>query len=389
MIKQELPTLYQKKATGKIKKWTIKVIENSTGNIILRTVYGEVDGKMVTADKQINITRANRDRLAQGKFEAKQKWDKKTNKEGYIENKDAALTTITIRPMLAPGKIYVISDNPDKESIKFPCYADAKADGNRALMHCVDEEIMIQSRSGTNINNFDHIRGEMENFLAGTPESLYIDGELYTHDLPFNVINGLANKKSGISGDDLKQMEKIKYYIFDCFDIKNLDVPFKDRRLLIEKLFKGKKFKHLLMIPSKLIYHPNEIKPLHDKFVKEGFEGLMLKNLDAPYELNKRSRHMRKYKEFLDEEFKIIGFHEGEGSDAGTVIWECQTNKKPYSTFAVRPKGDVAYRKQLFQDAEKHVGKWLTVKFQEYTDDKHGIPRFPVGKDFRSKTDLS
>jgi DNA ligase-1 len=43
----------------------------------------------------------------------------------------------------------------------------------------------------------------------------------------------------------------------------------------------------------------------------------------------------------------------------------------------VRPKGTIEDRRDIFKKAQSYVGKKLTVKYQELTDD--GIPRFPIG----------
>jgi len=81
----------------------------------------------------------------------------------------------------------------------------------------------------------------------------------------------------------------------------------------------------------------------------------------------------------MEEEFKIVGFHEGSGDEKGSVVWDCIT--KDDKTFAVRPKGTFESRKKLFDDGKKYIGKLLTVIFQEYSGD--GVPRFPVGKGIR------
>ena len=41
------------------------------------------------------------------------------------------------------------------------------------------------------------------------------------------------------------------------------------------------------------------------------------------------------------------------------------------------------YRRQLLIDADKYIGKQLTIIYQELTKDK--IPRFPIGKAIRDK----
>jgi DNA ligase-1 len=42
--------------------------------------------------------------------------------------------------------------------------------------------------------------------------------------------------------------------------------------------------------------------------MEEGYEGIMVRNPNSPYEISKRSSYLQKYKEFDDDEFEIIGF---------------------------------------------------------------------------------
>ena len=106
-----------------------------------------------------------------------------------------------------------------------------------------------------------------------------------------------------------------------------------------------------------------------------GFEGLILRNCNGIYEVNKRSYDLQKYKHFIDEEFDIIDFTEGTGDEKGLIIFICET--KSGKTFSVRPKGNHEYRKELFDNGDYLIGKKLTVMFQEYSGE--GVPRFPVG----------
>ena len=73
----------------------------------------------------------------------------------------------------------------------------------------------------------------------------------------------------------------------------------------------------------------------------------------------------------MDGEYKIVGFTEATGNDAGTVIWECETPNG--QTFRVRPRGTHEYRTELFQNGNDYIGKQLTVRYQELTDD--GVPK--------------
>jgi DNA ligase-1 len=115
------------------------------------------------------------------------------------------------------------------------------------------------------------------------------------------------------------------------------------------------------------------------EFIAEGYEGAMLRNSNGPYKQNNRSSDLQKYKEFQEEEYKIVDFTQGEGRDEGTVIWICEIADG--TRFNVRPRGTVEHRKDLFNNASKSIGSALTVIFQELS--KFGVPRFPVGKSIR------
>ena len=118
-----------------------------------------------------------------------------------------------------------------------------------------------------------------------------------------------------------------------------------------------------------LIYRYNKL------FLDDEYEGTIIRNSDGKYILNHRSPDLQKLKTFVDDEFQIVGFSQGTGTDKGCVIWDCRTDDG--QVFSVRPRGSVAERQGYFQNGEKFIGSKLTIRYQELTDD--GIPRFPVG----------
>ena len=82
--------------------------------------------------------------------------------------------------------------------------------------------------------------------------------------------------------------------------------------------------------------------------------------------------------------FEIVDYDYEEYDDFGTirklVIWICQANEN--ETFRVRPKGNVANKENLYENAAKMVGKPYTVRFLEKS--KTGVPiGNPVGECIR------
>ena len=206
-IHKPLPTLYSKKATDKIQQWNIYALEDKE-NVYLCTEYGEIGGKLINRKVEIKKTKANRSLLDEALKQAKTKYDQKVNKEGYTT--DANASELVVRPMLA-NKF-----NASKTNMTFPCLGEPKCDGNRGIVYMKDGKPVIESRNGTGIHYFDHIREEIREMLKDSPKGFYLDGELFTPDLPFNVINGLCNMKPLTTKMTIKkEQQREKQYTAD------------------------------------------------------------------------------------------------------------------------------------------------------------------------------
>jgi DNA ligase-1 len=253
--------------------------------------------------------------------------------------------------------------NKRGKDIKFPCYAQRKLDGVRCLAISGKG---LYSRTGKAFPHMDHIRAEINSLPKGT----ILDGELYSDTLNFQEIVGLV-KKETLKPADAPKMTQIYLCVYDTV----MDGTNEARNAWLADLFKTHKFKALRLLPTDSADNLEDVKRLHAMYVADGYEGLILRNKAGLYKVGHRSADLQKYKEFKDDEYKIVGFKEGDGIEKGCVIWVCETkDKKPFS---VRPRGTHEQRAEAFKTASKAVGKKLTVRFQELTED--GIPRFPVG----------
>jgi len=102
---------------------------------------------------------------------------------------------------------------------------------------------------------------------------------------------------------------------------------------------------------------------------------MMVRNQNSLYKYKHRSYDLQKVKRFVDDEFKIIGGEDGSGREAGLIVYRCITSDG--LEFSVRPRGRHEERAEIFKNLNDYIGKYLTVRYQELTDD--GRPRFPVG----------
>ena len=417
------PILFKLKDNQKWYSWKIEIESTQQENnqhIFITTHHGEEHGKKVKHSKEVEVGKCGRTCLEQAEQEANRKWINKRDKELYSERDDNAINSINpnptrnqivVRPMLAQK---VELNKKGGYSIPFPAMAQRKYDGIRCIAHCDqhDNTIILESRKGTRLVGFQALTKELEYIYSQLPSNvrhhIYLDGELFTDRIDFETISGLVRKnkptqqtnqptqltnqktkkptaiqqkKMEEERDNQIKKEWIDFHIYDMVNLDDPDQSFNHRLHYLQTSVPWSKLLKCKLVETFTIDNLERVKPLHDQFVAEGYEGIMLRDANGSYQINKRSKYLQKYKEFMDEEFQIVGFHEGTGNEKGAVVWDCKTKKG--QPFAVRPRGTFERRKELFQDAAANVGSMLTVIFQEYSAD--GIPRFPVGKSIRAK----
>lgn len=363
----QFPTLYGKTSLNKIKIWQVEVKNYSDySELIIR--YGYSLSKMTVATRKItqgkNLNKINSTTFKeQALLEAKSRWNSKIS-ENYVENIDLLDTNeekIKYSPMLA------VDYTKRKANIKFPCYVQPKVDGIRAIFH----NNKFISRNGNEFINLKHIKNELTLLIK---KDMVLDGELYSNTLSFQELVGLVKlKREELSNEDKIKMTQINYIVYDIINKE----PFINRLAILKKFFKEneKILKHVVLLKTEICNTINDIEKYHDKYISEGYEGIIIRNKDGLYKPKYRSGDLQKYKKFIDDEFEIISYTEGKGKDNNTIIFICKT--KDNKVFNVRPKGSIEERENMLKNGEKYKGQLLTVRYQELTTD--GIPRFPVG----------
>lgn len=362
--------------TGKIKMWQISVIDRD-GVGVIQTIHGYIDGKKQTNEKIIsqgkNVGKKNETTpLQQAINEAQSAWTKK-KESGYSDglsqnNTDNSHTEELLNINLeSPLPMLAHDFNKRGNSIIFPCFAQRKYDGTRCIG--IPGKGLF-SRNRKQFPNLNHIISELNRL----PSDIILDGELYSDTLTFQEIVGIVKRETMKKGDDEKQL-KIKFYVYDLVN----NMPYQDRYANLQMLFHKYKFNYIQLVKTDVCDNIEHMKELHSQYVAENFEGLMLRNRNGLYKIGNRSADLQKYKEFFDTECEIVDYKEGEGLEKGCVIWICKTPEN--KIFSCRPRGSREFREELFINGEKYIGKMLTVRYQEKTDD--GLLRFPVGISIR------
>jgi len=360
--------LYKKDSKGKIRQGRGYVDTAPNNRFIMGVETGLLDGNKTTNRPRIYWQgKQGRDAKGQAMFELESKVNKKRD-EGYFDTIKEAQDTLVILPMLA------LDFNKRSHDVSYPAIGQRKFDGVRCMASInSDGSVSLKSRKGKEFPHMNHLRQQIAS-LKGIPDGAFLDGELYSDTLTFQEVVGLVRRETLKAGDEDK-LKQISYRLYDMLDPDDRKAGFQKRHDGVKKILGSKPPKNLILTENFEINDKTDVKKYHDQFVDEGYEGIMIRNKDGEYGINKRSKHLQKFKEFFDQEFEIVGYEEGNGNAKGTVIWICMTENG--DLFSAQPKGTVAERTEYFKNGDDYIGATLTVRYFEMTDE--GIPRFPKG----------
>jgi ATP-dependent DNA ligase len=197
-----------------------------------------------------------------------------------------------------------------------------------------------------------------------------LDGELYHHGMKFDGEDGIAS----ITGRTVNLHPLHKEIQFHCFDIIN-NQPQMRRLILIDNL---KNLSPWLKIsPFWLCESLDEIMKVYDNIISLGYEGIIVRHFNAPYEL-KRSTMIMKFKPKKEDEYEITGYVEEESINhvpkgvLGALICLSGDGR----TFRVGTGFSGSQRHLLWNVRDSLIGKVAKVQYQHLTNKK--VPRFPV-----------
>lgn len=343
---------------GGFKVWMVEV-HGSEIHVIHGKLGGRLQRKMFMA-KPKNVGRANATTAEQqALLEATSRVNKQIDK-GYRTSQEEAVAASQqqLLPVLASD--FTKCKKPDDI---FPCYTSYKLDGVRCVASHADN-LRLMSRGGKDYPIPSHIDiqlGRVFEAYGSFGKEIKFDGELYIHGEYLQNIVSAVKKPNELTPD-------IEFWIFD---VPSND-PFADRLedlLELQTLITELGLTHIKVVPYEKAANKDEAYTQLQEAISEGFEGLMLRSGDAPYEWNHRSRNLWKWKEFQEKEFRVIDCEEDNLQEA---VYHLDLGNGAY--FKAKPRGTHAHR--CFGRSNEYIGRWVTVRFQQYSLDN--VPIFPV-----------
>ena len=398
-------TLISKDSKGKIRVVEISYEGNEATRIY--TIYrytGQFEGKM-TKQPEIIVDRGKATRNIheqvelqfnalvkgykdKGYIELENEIDNYNSEELYKLFGDApAGTNGVVKPMLAKQADKVTKTNIfDKKWI-----ASRKIDGLRCIIYLGDDgKLHTSSRGATNYDSamFEILTHPALIKLFKNNKGLMLDGECYHHGYTLQQINSIARTQKVA-----KDLEVLQFYWYDIVDLNN---PFKSRLAKMksiaeelkeygaeigwkpDRIFKENELR-IQFVPQVEVNGWDNMMKLHNDYVSEGWEGLVIRDPKRPYKPNGRTNDMIKIKVYKDDCFKVVGKEAGlRGSEDMVFIMEMPDGR----TFKAKPFGDREQKEEYWINFDKkykgHIGE---CKFFYYSDD--GIPLQPAFKAFR------
>jgi DNA ligase-1 len=212
---------------------------------------------------------------------------------------------------------------------------EPKLDGVRVLLMAIPDEdgnvvTICFSRNGKQFDNFGHIENQVrDNFVKLTHKAassnlsmgFVMDGEVIGNT--FQELMRQARRKTDVQAEDS---------VFNVFDILPLSAfreghwnaqlhkrikILEDMRSIIDDMPNVELLPHI-MVDLDTAAGKDQFNRYCKDMVNEGFEGVMIKNIDAPY-VCKRSTDWMKYKPTITVDLTVVGLEEGTGRNAGRL----------------------------------------------------------------------
>lgn len=310
-------------ASPKEAKYTIRTLLSD-----LRVGVAEGTLRDAIVDACFNKEKLEKDELKKIKEAVQEAYNKSTDWQLVFNEACKSLESLE-KTSLEPGKpikvmLFLKEDTIEKgfERVGKPCLIDFKYDGFRVLINKKDDIKIFTRRLDNVTSQFPDIVEFVKKYVKGN--SFILDAEAVGYDpktktyQPFQAISQRIKRKYHI--EKLVKELPIEINIFDIIYYNGkslLKEPFKERRKILEKIIKNTKFK-IRTSEAIITDSVKEAEKFYKLALKSGEEGIMMKNLEAPYKPGARVGYGIKIKPEENEfDLVIIKAEYGTGKRAG------------------------------------------------------------------------
>ena len=201
------------------------------------------------------------------------------------------------------------------EPIMYPTWVEPKLDGLRCVAVKHSGEVTMFTRNGTVLETLPRIKSLLE---AAPWDEFILDGEVMGETWNDSASVVMSRKKG-------KDDSKMVFHVFDAlpfFDWHDQEshLDLEDRLELVKELVSKIGDPVVTQVQGRLANDQEELLAAYLHDTDAGYEGVMVKDLVAPY-LFKRSSNIRKLKPIKTFEGIIVGHYEGRRGSKREGLW--------------------------------------------------------------------
>ena len=270
---------------------------------------------------------------------------------------------------------------------------EVKLDGVRVITIIRGDKVEMFSRNGKQFHNFGHICDEIAEVVKKSPPpfDLVLDGEVMSDN--FQDLMKQVHRKDNVNAKDAV-LHLFDFVPLDKFLAGGYDKPQSFRTEALKFWYDANKdaLEHVQVLDHEIVNldTPEGQKTYTDvnkAAVDGGYEGIMIKDLDAPYEC-KRSTAWLKLKPFIEVTLKVVAVEEGTGRNEGrlgALILEGEDDGYNYSLNCGSGLSD-SQRDKFWTERDTLIGQLVEIRADARTksqdSDTYSL-RFPRFKTFR------
>jgi len=269
---------------------------------------------------------------------------------------------------------------------------EIKLDGVRVITIIRGNKVEMFSRNGKQFHNFGHIIEEIEAVVKEypVPYPLVLDGEVMSSD--FQDLMKQVHRKDG------KQSTDAVLHLFDTIPLKDFmsggwDKPQSFRSAITKHWVEEHKavLEHVTALDWETVDLDTQegearFTELNKQAVEGGYEGVMIKDVDAPYEC-KRTHAWLKAKPFIEVTLEVKDVEEGTGRNEGrlgALVCKGLDDGRMVQVNCGSGFSD-ANRDDFWHSRSNLIGQLVEVRADAITQNQDGTYslRFPRFKTFR------
>jgi DNA ligase-1 len=206
---------------------------------------------------------------------------------------------------------------------------------------------------------------------AGRTPFNELDGELYRHGWSFEDVHSVVGRTKNLH----PHYHMIQLHIFDLVTTETQLL--RTASLHAERAWLDTEATKL--VQSQICYNFDEIMKAYRALIDEGYEGIILRQLEATY-VRRRSTAVMKFKPKKEDDYEIVAFQEAVSANGtpknmlGAVM--CRGNDL---TVFKSGAGQLTHeeRRRYWAERAEWIGKTVHVGYQNLTE-KGGVPRFGI-----------